>query len=153
METVTKTTFIITIFLIVFTVGIIQTADAMYADIPENPEVHFKAFVPQYAFIQRSFDFNVIVIDDRTEYCKCVPKTKPLYNANVTVTIYPSWTDKYIIEEITGKTLKNGYFAGSDFVTTHEYIPHDLYNMTISVSYGDSIDIQEFQFWTIERLY
>ena len=131
--------------------SLIPLAYGMYADIPPEPEVHFTAKVPQYAYIQRDFSFNIRAEDDRSAYYSNAPSIGKIYGADVKTIIYPSWTDKWIIQEISGKTSKRGYYSGNDFVTTNEYLPHALDNMTITVSYGNSVETQEFQFWTLEK--
>ena len=125
-------------------------AFAMYADIPDSPEVHFAADIQQYGWIQEDYVVKLTAVDDRSAYCKCAPTISKLAGAEVNILIYPSWTDRYIIEELTGFTNNRGWVALNTFVTTHDYRPHDLYNMTISVAYGNSMDTQHFQFWTQE---
>lgn len=127
----------------------INTVFGMYADIPEEPEVHFTAKVQDIAYIQKDFSFQLTVYDDRSAYHNSMKPTL-LHDAKITAIITPA--DNYFeIEKLEGKSSKRGYFAASDFVTGNEYESHALYNMTISVQYGDSIDEQTFQFWTITK--
>jgi len=50
----------------VIILSLIPMAYAMYSDIPDSPEVHFTADIPQYAWIQEDYTIKLTAVDDRS---------------------------------------------------------------------------------------
>lgn len=117
------------------------------AILPAYADVTFIADVPKYATIQRDFSFKLTAYNDMTEQHM---GKKFLKGADVSIHITPSWHD-FTLAEWKGNTWSRGYFSGNELITNHEFGDHALYNMTITVSYGDSSETQIHQFWTNER--
>lgn len=136
------------ILLLSISIGI--THAVPFSEIPTEPEVNFTVKAPETAYIQKDYCMKLSAFDDREKYNKRFNGIGKLVYADVEIEIFPS--ERYnVIEEITGKTQKNGSFSACDFITTHSYTTHGLYNMTVSVSYGESELIKVYQFWTIQK--
>ncbi|KKN76204.1 hypothetical protein LCGC14_0372300 [marine sediment metagenome] len=131
-------------------VAVIPLTYAMSWDMPEEPEVHFKASTPKMVQIWNQFTVSLIAVDDRTAYCTCAPPITPLHGANVT-TIVTLSDNPEIITELHGKTNAHGKYVVGELVRSFEYTNDTQYNMTISVQYGDSTNTQVSQFWTYVR--
>jgi hypothetical protein len=129
----------------------IVPAFGAYADIPKNPEVHFTQHIQKTVFIGKDFTATVKAVDDRSSYYKGMI-AKPLNNANVTVKITSAYND-IVLDKLTGKTNKYGFWSGAEKIQTPLYKNHGLYNVTVSIQYGDSVDTQKFQFWTTVKSY
>ena len=124
--------------------------DVPWSEIPQEIEVNFNVKYPNIALIQHDYCVSLSAYDDRNNYHENFKGIGSLHNAEVSIEIFPS--HQYdIIAEIDGKTNKNGYFAGCTFVTTHSYLSHGLYTLTMSVSYDNSTMTKGYQFWTIEK--
>jgi len=107
-----------------------------------DPQIDIDVFHTPYAWIQKPFDFHIFVSENYN----------PLHNANITTTIQ-AHDNNYIIDTFTGSTNPHGYYTDSDFITTHDYLSHGLYNLTISVQYDSFEQTKRYQFWTQERNY
>lgn len=130
--------------------GVYNSAYGMSWDVPEGPEIHFKALTPKLVQIWNQFTVSLIAVDDRTTYCACSPPITPLHGADVTVIVTLS-DNPEIITELYGKTNAHGKYVVGELVRDYEYSNDTLYNMTVSVEYGDSVDTQVTQFWTYIR--
>ncbi len=125
-------------------------AQGMSWDVPEATEVHFTATTPTMVQLWNQFTVSLIAVDDRTAYCACAPAVTPLEGAHVSIIITAS-DNPAIITELSGKTNAQGKFVVGHLVRDFEYTNDTLYNMTITVQYGDSIETQVSQFWTYIR--
>ena len=135
-------------FIILILLGVaIAPAYGMYADIPKSPEVHFTYHATKTVILYDEFNVTVHAQDDRSAYYKYF-KSNPLQNANVTVYI-TSFDKNILMDSLTGKTNKYGYWSGGIEIGTPKYSTHGLYNATITIQHYDSIDTKHFQFWTI----
>ena len=146
---ITMVVMILIIFTLIMGTYLNHTAYGMWSDIPENPEVHFTAKVPQYIQIQRDFSISLVAIDDRSEYHKYAPSTGKIQGADVNISFYHG--DR-LIEDWNGITGKRGLYTGNDIMTSHDYPKHGLIDVIVTVSYMDHIEIQTFKVWTIQRV-
>ena len=107
--------------------------------IPVYADTNFYSLVPRTAMQQQDICVSIWAFEGD----KYMQRTS-LRGADVTVEFQRF--GGYDIDVFTGKTYRSGFFSICDFVTSHQYDKHSLYQITITVNETSKV----FYFWTVQ---